>query len=125
MGTAITIDFLSATGEYLGGNISPGINIRFKSLHDFTARLPLCSKDESFPFFGHDTNSSIISGIQQGILFEIKGYTDSFSSLYPDCKFIITGGDAGFFKNRLPCSVVHMPNLVLSGMNMLLNYNTA
>jgi type III pantothenate kinase len=123
MGTAITIDFINAAGEYSGGNISPGMHTRFKSLYDYTARLPLVYKDECFPKFGYNTHSAIAAGVQQGIIYEINGYIDKFSRKYPSCKFIITGGDAEFFVGKLKRTIFAMPDLVMTGLNFILEFN--
>jgi type III pantothenate kinase len=125
MGTAITIDFVNSEGVYAGGNIAPGLSTRFRSLNEFTARLPLVEKDNSFPDFGTDTRSAIVAGVQQGIIFEINSYLEKYSSLYPACEFIITGGDADFFVPRLKKPIFVIPDLVLKGLNYILEYNTA
>jgi type III pantothenate kinase len=125
LGTAITIDFVTASGEYKGGNISPGLATRFKSLHDHTARLPLIEKDNRYPEFGIDTNSAIAAGVQQGILFELNGYMSRFEEKYPQCRFVITGGDAGFFVHMLKKTIFVHPDLVLTGLNHILEFNNS
>jgi type III pantothenate kinase len=124
LGTAITIDYISANGEFRGGNISPGLFTRFKSLHDYTARLPLVRKSTSFPDFGTDTQSAIAAGVQQGIILELNGYIQWFESRYPGCKFVITGGDADFFVHKLKKPIFAFPDLVLTGLNYILEFNS-
>jgi type III pantothenate kinase len=123
-GTAITIDFITSNGEYAGGNISPGLITRFKALNTFTAKLPLVEKDNDFPAFGSDTRTAIVAGVQEGIIFELNGYIDKFVNQYPDCEFIITGGDAGFFVPKLKRPIFAEPDLVLTGLNFILDYNS-
>jgi len=123
MGTAITLDILTSKGEYIGGNISPGLMMRFRALHAFTSHLPMLEKDEFSADPGTDTRSAIVSGVQKGILYEIKGYIEHFSLLYPDLKAILTGGDADFFADKLKKPIFVVPNLVLSGLNFILDYN--
>lgn len=123
MGTAITIDFLSSEGKFMGGNISPGMQTRFRSLNEFTARLPLVSRDPAFPAFGTDTRSAIVSGVQQGIIHELNCYIHEYSRQYPACEFIVTGGDAEFFISHLNRSVFIIPDLVLKGLNYILEHN--
>jgi type III pantothenate kinase len=123
MGTAITIDFVSADGKFKGGNISPGMQMRFRALHEFTARLPLVEADPSFPEFGYDTRTALIAGVQQGIIYEINSYIDEFSRAYPACEFILTGGDSAFFVSKLKRSIFAIPELVLKGLNYILEYN--
>ncbi len=123
MGTAITIDFVTADGKYNGGNISPGMQARYRALHEYTAKLPLTSKDPSFPYFGTDTRTAIVAGVQQGIIFEINGYIERFAREYPACEFILTGGDADFFVSKLKRSIFVIPDLVLKGLNYILEFN--
>lgn len=125
MGTAITVDFINTEGIYMGGNISPGLQMRFRALHEFTARLPLVQKDSAFAAFGSDTVSAISAGVQQGIIFEINSYIDEFARKHPACEFIITGGDAGFFVSKLKRSIFVIPDLVLKGLNYILEYNVS
>lgn len=124
LGTAITIDFINKKGEYLGGNISPGMYTRFKALNEHTANLPLVEADSDFPRFGEDTRSAIAAGVQQGIIYELEGYMRVFSAKYPDCRFIITGGDAGFFASEFKKSIFAFPELVATGLNYILEFNT-
>ncbi|MBN2274033.1 MAG: type III pantothenate kinase [Bacteroidales bacterium] len=123
MGTAITYDFITRKGEYTGGNISPGLVTRFKALHTFTSQLPLMEKDELVTDLGTDTRSAIISGVQTGIIFEINGYIDHFTSQHADLMIILTGGDAHFFVNKLKKTIFVIPNLILNGLNYILDYN--
>ncbi|MBN1142858.1 MAG: type III pantothenate kinase [Bacteroidales bacterium] len=125
MGTAITIDLLTARGEFLGGNISPGMQTRFRALHDYTDKLPMVAADTTYPEFGTDTGTAITAGVQQGITYEIDRYMDVYEQLYPGCKFIITGGDAGFFVSRLKRPIFAQPELVLAGLNSILEFNTS
>ena len=123
LGTAITVDFVTSEGEYKGGNISPGLETRFKSLHDHTARLPLVKKDTGYPEFGYSTQSAIAAGVQQGIIYELNGYLTRFEEIYPHCKFVVTGGDAGFFVPKLKKTIFAHPDLVLTGLNHILEFN--
>jgi type III pantothenate kinase len=125
MGTAITIDFVNAKGEYLGGNISPGLQTRFRALNEYTAKLPLVDADITFPRFGTDTRTAIVAGVQQGIIFELDSYMDDFATRYPDCKFIITGGDANFFVSAFKKTIFAIPELVLTGLNFILEFNAS
>ena len=125
MGTAITIDFLSADGKYLGGNISPGLHTRFRALNEYTAKLPLVVRDVNFPFFGTDTQSAIVAGVQQGIVFEIDRYMEEFALLHSNCEFLITGGDANFFVSKLKRLIFAVPELVLTGLNFILEFNAS
>jgi len=122
-GTAITIDFISSGSEFTGGNISPGLQTRFRSLHEFTGRLPLVEKDTGYPEFGTSTNTAIAAGVQKGIEYELNGYIDDFRLKYPQCECIITGGDALFFVSKLKSPIFAEPELVLKGLNAILEFN--
>lgn len=123
-GTCLKYNFTTAAGEYLGGAISPGLNMRFKALNAYTDRLPLIEKDEQFTeLIGKDTKGSILSGVQEGIAAEVDGIIDRYSQLYPNLHVILTGGDAPFFDKRLKNSIFADPFLVLKGLNLILNHN--
>lgn len=123
LGTAITYDLITSNGEYKGGNISPGLVTRFNALHSFTSRLPLLGKADVQIDLGTDTRSAIIAGVQNGILYEINGYIEHNSTEFPDLVIILTGGDADFFANKLKKPIFVDPNLILSGLNAILEYN--
>lgn len=122
-GSAITYDIINNSGQYLGGNIAPGIQMRYKALHTFTKRLPLLGPVNSFNRIGKDTNEAIIAGVQMGIIHEIDGNINMFKELYPDLKVILTGGDIKYFDNKLKNLIFVVSNLVLIGLNRILNYN--
>ncbi|MDZ7737555.1 MAG: type III pantothenate kinase [Bacteroidales bacterium] len=122
-GTAVTIDLLGSDNVYLGGNISPGLQMRFRSLHDYTARLPLVSKSDSFGNLGLNTEESIRSGVQSGLIFEINDYIRTLKNDYKDLKIIFTGGDGEFLAANTDSSHELIPDLVIDGLNYILNYN--
>lgn len=122
-GTAITYEFINAKGEYLGGNISLGMKMRFNALHTFTKKLPLIEQTEKFYLLGNDTQSAILSGVIYGIIFEMDGYIDTLKKKYPDIIIFLTGGDTFFFENTLKNRIFAHKNLLLVGLNRILNYN--
>lgn len=122
-GTAITIDLVSAENEYLGGNISPGLQTRYKALNQFTGKLPLVSLKDDFEIVGSNTESAIRAGVQQGVIFEIEGYIGYFANNYKKLKVLLTGGDAFFLKKHLKAEAVHLPDLTLTGLNAILEFN--
>ncbi len=122
-GTAITFDFINEKGEYLGGNISPGLNMRFSALNHFTNKLPLLQKQEQFPLIGAGTDEAIIAGVQNGIIFEIESYIARFSADFAELKVILTGGDTFFFAHKLKCTIFAQPFLVAIGLNRILQNN--
>ena len=122
-GTALTIDFINKNAEYIGGNISPGMKMRFKALNTFTNKLPLVSTNNSFDIIGNSTESAIISGVQQGMINEINGYIELFNKKYDNLKVLLTGGDGFFFEKNIKNTIFANPELVLIGLNYILQYN--
>lgn len=122
-GTCITYDFVDGEGNFLGGGISPGMNMRFQAVHTFTARLPLISPVESATLIGNSTETCIQSGVINGLLAEINGIIYQYQQKYEGLKVILCGGDARFFENKLKGVIFAVPELVLSGLNSILIYN--
>ncbi len=122
-GTAITFDFVSKEGLFLGGNISPGINLRLKALNSFTGKLPLVEKKEIFSEIGQSTNEAILSGVIGGVIKEIEGNILAFKQQNPNSKVIFTGGDAKFLHSFIKNDIFVLPNLVLEGIYELYKFN--
>ncbi|MGB4205468.1 MAG: type III pantothenate kinase [Bacteroidales bacterium] len=122
-GTTITMDFVSVSGEYLGGAISPGINMRFKALNTFTGKLPLIKKKSIKHLTGTTTEESIISGVINGIIAEIDGIIDKYKAIYPGLRVIFGGGDSNFLIKRLKNSIFAFPNITIKGLYIILTYN--
>ena len=123
-GTAITYDFLTAEGVYLGGAISPGIGMRFKALHAFTAKLPMCSATQyDGEFVGQDTRSAVRAGVMNGVLAEAKEFIARASELMPNAIVVVTGGDYKYFEFTTEMSIFARPNLVLEGLACVAKYN--
>jgi type III pantothenate kinase len=122
-GTAITYDFIDANKVYWGGNIAPGIDLRFRSLHEFTQKLPLVSPRVDIPFLGTDTESAIISGVIYGVVSEIDGYINHLKIKYPKLSVFLTGGSIFYFDRKLKNAIFAERNLVLIGLNRILQYN--
>ena len=123
LGTCITYDAIDYTGLYRGGSISLGIQMRLKALHNYTAQLPLVDLDLEFSALeGTDTQTSILSGVIQGTLLEVKGFIKHYSLHYDSLKIVFCGGDAFFFDSRLKNTIfahpiLVEPHLVLIGLN--------
>jgi len=123
-GTAITYDIVTSKGEFLGGNISQGVEIRFKSLNKYTTRLPHLERPEEVPpLVGSSTGEAIQSGIINGLLFEMDGFIEAISQKYPKLQVVLTGGDANYFVGKLKNSIFVDPNLNLIGLNRILEHN--
>lgn len=122
-GTAITFERISSDGLYLGGNISPGLSTRLKSLHHFTSRLPLLSYSDVNVDIGTCTKEAILKGVLKGLCYEIDGYINELRRIYPDVVVILAGGDSILFQKELMNQVYVMRNLVVLGLNLILEYN--
>lgn len=118
-GTAITFDFLTKEGNFLGGNISLGLNTRFRALNHFTGKLPLLKRVENVDQIGNCTKGAMESGVILGTIFEIEGYIRA----YPGYNFIFTGGDAIFFAKKLKSPIFVVCNLVLMGLSYIAKAN--
>ena len=107
----------------MGGNISPGINMRFRALNHFTDQLPLVSLSESYSFPGKNTADAIIAGVISGVSYEINEYIRTFEKKHTEFKVILTGGDSGYLKEKIDYQVTYMPDIVIDGLNYILEYN--
>lgn len=123
-GTCITFDFVNAKKEYLGGAISPGIEMRYKALHTFTSNLPLLEKESTQNEIGNTTNESIHIGVIRGVLQEIEGIIRQYQKNYPNLTIVLTGGDHNFLSKQLKSSIFATSNFLLYGLNELLKLNT-
>lgn len=125
-GSAITYDFVTAKGEYIGGNIAPGLKMRFTALKQMTKKLPLVEADEQelIPLFGRNTRDAIAAGVIRGVTYEARGYIESLSRQVDDFATILTGGSAQYISSHLKKDVRTERNLVLIGLNRILEFNT-
>lgn len=122
-GTCITYDFINESGQYLGGNISPGVDMRFKALQAFTGKLPLVNKEGEKPLLGNNTETAIRAGVIRGIEHEMNGYIQEFKKIYPSLLIFLTGGSEFSFDTKLKSSIFADVYLVLKGLNRILEYN--
>lgn len=122
-GTAITLDVKTANEEYQGGNITPGLTMRFKALHDYTSNLPLLEHSDKFSLLGQNTTESINNGVQNGLIFELNSYLEIIRNKYDNLVVLLTGGDVHFFDNKLKNPIFVVSNLTLIGLNFILEHN--
>ena len=125
-GTAVTYDLVTCKGCFVGGNIAPGLALRFKSLHEHTGRLPLVDPVGDTPIVGYDTDTAIRSGVILGLMAEIKGYIADLKLSHPNLMVFITGGDGRMLHERM-CDkdVIYYENLAAEGLNRIYLYQTA
>lgn len=122
-GTCITYEFIDAAGRYHGGNISPGLHMRFHALHRFTGRLPLVEAEGRNEPMGKDTETAIRAGVLQGIRYEMEGYIRVMKEKYPGLLVFLTGGDEFSFDTNIKSIIFADKFLVLKGLNRILAYN--
>jgi type III pantothenate kinase len=101
MGSCITYNFINQDSEFLGGAISPGMEMRFRSMHEHTASLPLVRKDWNFPVIGYDTKTNLQAGVIAGITYEMGGFIEYYASRYRNFNAVLTGGDSAYFAGQL------------------------
>lgn len=123
MGSAITIDLINNKGEYIGGNITPGLSMRYRGLHQFTKKLPMLQPKENKTLIGQTTQEAIHAGVINGIIFELNSYIKILQGSYDNLKTILTGGDSKFFDNKLNYTIFVESDLTLIGLNKILKYN--
>ncbi|MBX3241160.1 MAG: type III pantothenate kinase [Chitinophagaceae bacterium] len=123
LGTCITYNFITRYNEFLGGGISPGMEMRLKSLRDYTAKLPLVKADWNFPLVGYDTRTNITSGVILGMAKEIDGIIDAYSERYANFNVLLTGGDSAYFAQLLKNKIFADPQLIYKGLYAISEYN--
>jgi type III pantothenate kinase len=121
-GSALTFDYFDGS-KYLGGNISPGIDMRFKALNKFTGKLPRVFLADEFSSPGNSTSDAIIAGVVTGVIYEINEYIRTFEQKNKNLKIILTGGDGNYIKERIPDKCIYSPDIVAEGLNLILEYN--
>ncbi len=133
-GTCITYNFLDKNGAFQGGNIAPGLNMRLKAMHHFTAKLPLILKNTDLSrgnregvsiseLVGNSTEHAMLNGAHIGLIAEVEGFIQRFKKEYGSLKVILTGGDGAFLHQYVTPKHEYEPNLVLIGLNCILNFN--
>ncbi|MFK7949894.1 MAG: type III pantothenate kinase [Saprospiraceae bacterium] len=122
-GTCITYDFITMDNRYLGGSISPGLIMRYRAMHEFTAALPLLNKQRLNTFVGYNTVTSMQTGVEVGLTFEIQGFINKYIHKFGQIKVIMTGGDAEYLASQMKNKIFVIPDLVLVGLYKILTYN--
>lgn len=127
LGSCITYNFINKYHQFLGGSISPGMEMRFRSLQTFTAKLPLIKPDPvtgwNFPLVGYDTKTNILSGVLLGMASEIDGITGAYAEKYRNFNVLLTGGDAAYFARHLKSKIFADPDLIFKGLYAISEYN--
>ncbi|HTQ29169.1 MAG TPA: type III pantothenate kinase [Puia sp.] len=123
LGSAVTYNFVNKYKEFLGGGISPGMEMRFRSLQTFTAKLPLVKADWNFPLVGYDTRTNILSGVILGMAKEIDGMVEAYEEKYHNFNVLLSGGDGKYFTRYLKKKIFADPDLIFRGLYAINEYN--
>ena len=123
LGSCITYNFINEKAQFLGGSISPGMNMRFKSMHDYTAKLPLVAEDWNFPLIGYDTKTNLQSGVIVGIISEIAGFIEIYGEKFGNFNVVLTGGNSTYFASQLKNKIFADINFLFKGLYALSELN--
>jgi type III pantothenate kinase len=123
LGSAVTYNFVNKYREFLGGGISPGLEMRFRSLQAFTAKLPLVKADWNFPLVGYDTRTNILSGVIYGMAKEIDGMIEAYEEKYDNFNVLLSGGDGQYFTRLLKKKIFADPDLIFRGLYAISEFN--
>jgi type III pantothenate kinase len=125
LGTCITYNLMQKNKTFRGGAISPGMHMRLKAMHTFTDKLPEVGVDGDLLLLGYDTHSCMRSGAIFGMAAEIDGMISNYEKQYPEFNAILTGGDAAYFASKIKSKIFADPDLLLKGLNLIVNYNVS
>jgi type III pantothenate kinase len=125
LGTCITYNFINKYGELMGGSISPGMEMRFKAMHQFTAKLPLVEADWNVPLLGYDTKTNLQSGVVLGMAKEMDGIIDMYEERYGNFNVLLTGGDIAYFEPHLKKKIFADSDLIFKGLYAISQINFA
>lgn len=123
LGTCITYNYVNPKHEFLGGSISPGMQMRFRSMHEYTALLPLVEAENGFPLIGYDTKTNLLSGVILGMAKEIDGIIDAYALKFNNFNVLLTGGDMAFFVPHLKNKIFADPYLIYKGLYAISEFN--
>jgi type III pantothenate kinase len=125
LGSCITFNFINQLGEFIGGSISPGMEMRFKAMHEFTAKLPLVSGEWNVPLIGYDTKTNLQSGVVLGMAKEMDGIIDLYAEKYTNFNVLLTGGDTAIFEPLMKSKIFADPDLIFKGLYAISQLNNA
>jgi type III pantothenate kinase len=125
LGSCITYNFISAQHAFLGGGISPGLEMRLKSLQHYTALLPLVKPDADVPLIGYDTTTNILSGVIKGMAYEIDGFVDAYRARYENFNVLLTGGDLPYLAAHCKNRIFADPDLIYKGLYAISEVNNS
>jgi len=125
LGTCITYNFINKDRQLVGGSISPGMEMRFRAMHEYTAKLPLVKGDWNVPLIGYDTVSNMQSGVILGMAKEIDGIINAYKERFSNFNAVLTGGNLPFFESHLKNEIFADPELIFKGLYAISQVNYA
>ena len=123
MGSCVTYNFINKYHEFVGGGISPGLEMRLKSLNYYTAKLPVVKASSNVPLFGYDTDTNILSGVVLGMAKEIDGFIEAYQEKYRNFNVLLTGGDIVYLAPHLKNRIFADPDLIFKGLYAISEVN--
>jgi type III pantothenate kinase len=123
LGSCITYNLINQYHQFLGGGITPGMDMRFRSMHDYTAKLPLAGADWNFPLIGYDTKTNLQSGVIVGIINEIEGFIEKYSEKFGNFNVVLTGGNSTYFASQLKYRIFADQHFLFKGLYALSEIN--
>ena len=125
LGSCITYNFINQANEFLGGAISPGMEMRFRAMNQFTARLPLVQGQWNVPLIGYDTKTNLQTGVVMGMVKEMDGFIEAYAERYGNFNALLTGGDLPLFEPHLKSKIFADPDLIFKGLYAISQINNA
>lgn len=125
LGTCITLNFVNKYGEFLGGSISPGLEMRLKSLQYYTAKLPYTAPKTDVPLIGYDTDTNILTGVILGMAYELDGFIDAYNEKFSNFNVVLTGGDMQHLASHMKNRIFADPDLIFKGLYAISEVNNA
>jgi len=123
LGSCVTYNFINSSHEFIGGAISPGLEMRLRSLNHYTAKLPLVKADWNVPLIGYDTSTNILSGVVIGMAKEIDGFVNSYQEKFRNFNVLLTGGDIAYLASHLKKKIFADPELIFKGLYAISEVN--
>src|SRR5574338_91388 len=123
LGTCVTYNFVNKYHEFIGGAISPGMEMRLRSMNQFTARLPLIAADSNVPLIGYDTRTNLLTGAVLGMAKEIDGFIDAYKEKFRNFNVLLTGGDLVYLASHLKSKIFADPELIFKGLYAISEVN--
>jgi type III pantothenate kinase len=123
LGSCVTYNFINKYHEFVGGAISPGLEMRLKALNYYTAKLPLVKADSNLPLIGYDTTTNILTGVVLGMAKEIDGFVEAYRERFRNFNVLLTGGDIVYLASHLKNKIFADPDLIFKGLYAISEVN--